>query len=70
MSIVDFYSLIQINLLVSFTSFSSFLSLIIKKYVPINKRICFKKDLVVARDHLPNNISEPYFPYLFLFGKS
>ena len=40
--------------------------LITKKYVYIEKRVCFKKDLLVARDQLPNNILVTYFPYLSL----
>ena len=59
MAIVDFYSLFQINLFISFTSFSFYLAPITKKYVSIEKRICFKKDLLVARDQLPNNIPVP-----------
>ena len=66
MSIEDFYSLIQINLFISFTSFNFYLALINKKYVSTGKRICFKKDLLLARDQLPNNIPVTYFPYLFL----
>ena len=66
MSIADFYSLIQINLFISFTSFSFYLALINKKYVSIGKRICFKKDLLMARDQLPNNIPVTYFPYSLL----
>ena len=63
MSIVDFYLLIQINLFISFTSFGLYVALIIKEYVSIEKRICFKKDLLVARDQLPNNIPVTYFPW-------
>ena len=62
MSIVDFCSLIQINLFISFTSFRFYLALITKKYVSIEKRIYFKRDLLVPRDQLPNNISIIYFP--------
>ena len=61
MSMVDFYSLIQINLFISFTSFSFYLALMSKKYVSIEKRIYFKKDLLVARDQLPNKIPVTYF---------
>ena len=60
-SIVDFFSLIQINLFISFTSFSFYLALITKKHVSIEKRICFKKDLLEARDQLLNNILVTYF---------
>ena len=38
------------KLFISFTSSSFCLDLITKKYVSIEKRICFKKDLLVARD--------------------
>ena len=61
MSMVDFYSLIQINLFISFTSFSFYLALMSKKYVSIEKRIYFKKDLLVARGQLPNKIPVTYF---------
>ena len=61
MSMVDFDSLIQINLFISFTSFSFYLALMSKKYVSIEKRIYFKKDLLVARDQLPNKIPVTYF---------
>ena len=61
MSMVDFYSLIQINLFISFTSFNFYLALMNKKYVSIEKRICFKKDLLVARDQLLNKIPVTYF---------
>ena len=61
MSMVDFYSLIQINLFISFTSFSFYLALMSKKYVSIEKRLYFKKDLLVARDQLPNKIPVTYF---------
>ena len=37
-----------------------------KKYVSIEKRICFKKDLLATRDQLPHNIPVTYFPYSFL----
>ena len=63
---VDFYELIQINLFIFFTSFSFYLALITKKYVSIKKKICFKKNLLVARDQLPNNIPVTYFPNSFL----
>ena len=61
MSMVDFYSLIQINLFISFTSFSFYLALMSKKYGSIEKRMYFKKDLLVARDQLPNKIPVTYF---------
>ena len=38
------------KLFISFTSSSFCLDLITKKYVSIEKGICFKKDLLVARD--------------------
>ena len=38
------------KLFISFTSSSFCLDLITKKYVSIEKRICFKKDLLVAMD--------------------
>ena len=65
MSIADFYSMIQIKLFISFTSFRFYLALITKKYVSNEKRIFFKKDLLVARNQLPNNIPVTYFPYIY-----
>ena len=62
MPLVDFYSLIQINLLISFISFSFYLALITKKYVSIENRNSFEKDLLVAREQLPNNALVTYFP--------
>ena len=44
--------------------YSFYLALIPKKYASIEKRTCFKKDLLVTRDQLPNNIPETYLPYL------
>ena len=66
MSVVDFYSLTQINLFISFTSFSFYLALTTKNYISTKKGICFKKDLEVTRDQLTNNIPVTYFPYSFL----
>ena len=65
MSIADFYSMIQIKLFISFTSFRFYLALITKKYVFTEKRIFFQKDLLVARNQLPNNIPITYFPYIY-----
>ena len=64
--ILGFYSLIQINLFISFASFSFYVALMTKKYVSIKKRICFKKDLLMARDQLPNKIPVTYFPCSFM----
>ena len=66
MSIVDFNSLIQINLFISFTSFSFYCALMSKKYDSIQIRICFKKGLLVAGDQLPNKIPVTYFSYSFM----
>ena len=66
MSVVDFYSLTQLNLFISLTSFSFYLALTTKNYISNEKRICFKKDLEVTRDQLTSNIPVTYFPYSFL----
>ena len=66
MSIVVFLLTDQINLFMSFPSFSFYLALVTRKYFSIEKRICFKKKLTVARDQLPKNIPVTYFPYSFL----
>ena len=42
-------------------SFSFYVALITKKYVSIENRVCFKKDLLMARDQLPN-YTENLFP--------
>ena len=66
-SIVVFLLTDQINLFMSFIYlFSFYLAFITRKYVSIEKRICFKKKLTVARDQLPKNIPVTYFPYSFL----
>ena len=62
MSIVDFYSLIQINLFISFTSFSFYLALMSNKYVSIEKKNCLQEDLLVARDQLPNKMPVTSLP--------
>ena len=56
----------HLNAVESFTLLSFYLALVTKKYSSIEKRICFKKDLLVARDQLPNNIPVTYFLYSFL----
>ena len=70
MSMVYFHSLIQINLFISVASINIYPALITRKCGPIENRICFIKDLLVARDQLPSNIAVTYFPYSFLCGIS
>ena len=65
MSIVDFYSWTQINLFISLTSFSFYLSLLAKEYVSTDTEFTPKNDLQVARDQVPSNIPVTYFLFHF-----